>query len=79
MGMAFWVRRFVTVLAGAFVVIAAVQLLKGHPAAHAASEGLLWATVSAAVFVGARIAQSRRGRHCALCRDTPEMRGPPSG
>lgn len=79
MGIAFWIRRFLVVFAGAFVAIAAMQLLKGRTAVHAATEGLIWATVSAAVFVAARMLQSRRGRHCALCRDTPEMRGTPRG
>lgn len=77
MGIGFWVRRFVVVFAGAFVVIATAQVLKGHAAPQAAGEGLVWASVSASVFVAARIVQARRGRHCALCRDTPEMRGTP--
>lgn len=74
MGMAFWVRRFVVVFAGAFVVIAAGQLLKDHTAGHSAREGLVWAAVSTSIFIAARLHQSRQGRHCTLCRDTPEMR-----
>jgi len=74
MGIAFWIRRFAVVFAGAFVVIAAAQLLKGRTAMHAATEGLVWAAVAASIFVAARLIQSRRGRHCALCRDTPQMR-----
>lgn len=79
MGMAFWIRRFVVVLVGAFVVIAAGQLLRGHTPEQAATQGLVWAAVSTAVFIAARIHQSRQGRHCALCRDTPEMRRAPRG
>ncbi len=77
MGIAFWVRRFVVVFAGAFVVIATAQGLKGHPKAQAAGVGLVWAAVSATVFVASRIVQSRRGQHCELCRDTPQMQKPP--
>lgn len=73
MGTAFWIRRFLAVFAGAFVVIAGVALLKGHGAEASALHGLLWGALSAALFTGSRIYQSRRGVHCAICRDTPEM------
>lgn len=73
MGIGFWIRRFLTVLAGAFAVICAAQLLKGHGLMYSASQGLFWAIVAAAVFTGSRIYQSRRGQHCAICKDTPEM------
>jgi hypothetical protein len=74
MGAAFWIRRFILVWTAAFVLIAGAQALKGH-LAYALTQGLLWATISAAVFIGGRLYQSRRGQHCAICRDTPEMRG----
>ncbi len=74
MGTMFWIRRFLLVFTGAAVVIAAVQLLKGHGVAYALSQGLAWAAISSTVFTSARLFQARRGRHCALCRDTPEMR-----
>ena len=73
MGAVFWIRRVVLVFGGAWVVIVGAQLLKGHTIAYAAVQGLLWTAISATVFTGARIFQSRQGRHCALCRDTPEM------
>jgi len=75
MGAVFWIRRFIVVFAGAFLVIAGVQLLKGHTLAYSGTQGAIWAIVSATVFIAARINQSRRGQHCAICRDTPEMRG----
>jgi hypothetical protein len=75
LGRLFWIRRYLTVFAIAFAVIAVVQLLKGHTNRYAVVQGLVWATISATVFTGSRIWQSRRGRHCALCRDTPEMQG----
>ena len=73
MGTVFWIRRFVLVFGGALVAIVGAQLLKGHTIAYAAVHGLLWAAISATVFTGARIFQSRQGQHCVLCRDTPEM------
>lgn len=76
MGTAFWIRRFLRVLVLAGVVIAIAQWVKGHPLQVAAAEGLIWGAISASVFTVARIYQSRRKQHCAICKDTPEMAQP---
>ena len=75
MGAAFWIRLFILVWTAAFVLIAGAQTLKGHDLPYALTQGLLWATISAGIFTGGRLYQSRRGQHCAICQDTPEMRG----
>ena len=74
MGKAFWIKRFLAVLIGAFVVISAAQMLKGHDWQYSAMQGAIWGVITATVFTVARIFQSRRGQHCAICEDTPEMR-----
>jgi hypothetical protein len=74
MGAAFWVKRFLTVLMIVGIVVCAAQWLRGHDFAYAAIQGALWGPIAAAVFTIARIYQSRRGQHCAICKDTPEMR-----
>lgn len=74
MGTTFWIRRFFLVFAAAFVVIAGAALMKGHALEDAVMQGLLWGAASAALFTGSRIWQSRRGIHCAICKDTPEMK-----
>ena len=74
MGATFWIRRFLAVFVVAACVIAGVQWLKGHALAWSVEQGVPWALVSATVFTGSRFWQACRGRHCALCRDTPEMR-----
>lgn len=79
MGASFWVKRFVVVLASAWAIISSAQLLQGESLAYSASQGLLWAAISASIFTGARIYQSRKKQHCALCRDTPEMVEPARG
>ena len=79
MGKAFWIRRSLSVFALAFLVIAAAQFLKGHKLAYAATQAALWSLVASTVFTASRIYQSRRGQHCALCRDTPEMHSDNSG
>lgn len=74
MGTAFWLRRFTTVFALAFVVIAASQwLLRGRTPADAALQGAIWAAIAASVFTATRIYKSRRGEPCALCNDTPGL------
>ncbi len=72
MGPVFWIKRFFLVMSGAFVVISAAQWLKGHGLEYALTQGAIWGAISASIFVSARIYQSRRGVHCAICKDTPE-------
>jgi hypothetical protein len=61
-------------LTGAFVLISAAQMLRGHDVEYAATQGAIWGAISAAVFTVARLRQASRGEHCAMCKDTPEMR-----
>jgi hypothetical protein len=74
MGTAFWIRRFLLVFVFAFIAIAGAQFfLRGRPIEPSITHGLLWAVVAAGIFTATRIYRSRRGQHCAICRDTPEM------
>jgi len=73
-GTAFWIKRFLVVLAGAWAIICLAQMLRGHDFAYSATQGAIWGTVGATIFTVARFRQARKGQHCALCRDTPEMR-----
>ncbi|MFA6954410.1 MAG: hypothetical protein WC538_00910 [Thermoanaerobaculia bacterium] len=73
MGKAFWIRRFFTVLLGAFVVITGAQLLRGHDLTHSMIEGAIWGAIAALVFTTSRYVQARKGQHCAICKDTPEL------
>jgi len=76
MGISFWIRRFFTVLAGAFLVIAIGQFLRHH--AFSLRETLFWAALSAAIFTAGRIYHSRRGEQCVLCNDIPQKTPTPS-
>jgi hypothetical protein len=73
MGTAFWIKRFLTVLVGAFLVICAAQMLKSHDLYYAATQGAIWGIITATVFTVARLYRSGKGQHCAICGDTPEM------
>ena len=70
------IRGFLVVLAGAFIVIAGVQLLKGNSVEYAAPEGLLWSMITAVVFTVARAYRLRKGQYCAVCGDLPPMSAP---
>jgi len=72
-GTTFWIKRFLTVLVGAFAIIGTVQMLKGHDLPYSVTQAALWGVITATVFTVGRLYHSRRGRHCAICRDTPEM------
>ena len=74
MGTAFWIKRYLVVQAGAFAIICAAQLLKGHDLEYSATQGAIWGVISSVIFIAVRIHKSRKKQHCALCRDTPEMR-----
>jgi len=77
MGIAFWIKRYLVVLLGAFAIICAAQLLKGHDLEYSATQGAIWGAISATIFIGVRYWRASRNQHCALCRDTPEMREEP--
>lgn len=74
MGVLFWLRRFLLIFCIAFTVIVSAHLLRGHELMYSLSESLLWAMISANIFVFTRIYHSRKGRYCALCNDIPESR-----
>lgn len=79
MGTAFWIKRFLVVLAGAFVLICAAQLLRGHELSYSATQAGIWSTIAATIFIVTRLVRARRGQHCELCRDTPQMNEDASG
>jgi len=74
MPLSFWIKRFVTVFLGAFALLLIAGSLRGRTFATAAAESALWAGIAATIFLATRIYRSRKGQHCELCGDTPEMR-----
>jgi hypothetical protein len=69
----FWVKRFLTVLVGAATIIFIAQLLKGHSVAYSAPQAAIWGVAAAIIFTVTRFFRARRGQHCAICKDTPQM------
>ena len=70
----FWIKRFLTVAVGAFLVLLLAERLKGHGWRAALVFGAEWALISTAVFVATRVYYARKGVACALCKDMPEER-----
>lgn len=74
-GPVFWVKQFFAVLIGAFVVIAAAQLLKGRAASHADVHGAVLSVITAGVFTGVNFWRRRRGQRCVSRSRSPERKG----
>lgn len=72
MGTKFWVIRFLQVWGFAFLGILGGQLLIGRGGEQALTQALVWAPITAAVFVATRLYHIRRGRRCELCNDMPD-------
>lgn len=72
MGRSFWIKRFVVVTVIVFLVLMVAELVKGHGLEASLSFSAMWSLIAGSVFTGARIYHSRRGRYCAICRDSPE-------
>ena len=73
MGMLFWIRRFLFVLAVTFAIIFGSQMLKGHTLEFSLAHAGSWALLATSIFIAGRYYSAGKGRHCALCKDTPEM------
>lgn len=72
MATAFWVRRAATVFWMIAALLVAVSPLKGQALPGSLAFAAGWASVSTAVFIGARLYQSSRGHRCELCQDVPD-------
>ncbi|PWF43688.1 hypothetical protein [Massilia glaciei] len=62
-----WIKRFLLVGITVFLLLLVVNVIKGNHWQDAAQEALIWAAISAAVFVGAHYHRERKGLACALC------------
>ena len=61
----FWIRRFALVYLAALALIAGGQMARGRAAEEALTHGLLWALITAVVYIVGFAYRARRG--CATC------------
>jgi hypothetical protein len=73
MDVLFWMKRFLWVFCIAFTLIFCTHLLRDHALKNSLSESLVWAMISANIFISSRIYQSRKGIHCTLCPENPKI------
>jgi hypothetical protein len=74
MSLTFWIKRFLIVFSGVFVVLLAISVLRERALERLVGESALWAGISTAIFIATRVYRLRKGQHCELCGDTPELR-----
>ena len=70
MSLFFWVRRYFLALAAAFAIVAGAQALKGHSLCYAVLHGLIWAIITAAIYLAVAIYRFRKGCACAARGDS---------
>jgi hypothetical protein len=63
----YWIGQFVLAAATMNAVLVAIGLLRGEVFAQHWIENLAWATTAAAIFIGSRWWQARKGAQCAAC------------
>lgn len=68
----FWILRAIRVFTLVAILLFMVEILKGHDIQSALSFALLWSFIATAIFIATRLYHSSKGRHCALCNDTPD-------
>jgi hypothetical protein len=71
MPLSFWIRRFLTIFAGAFVILFVVGLAKGRPLRQVAVESAMWSAIASSLFIATRLYHLSKGRRCELCQDAP--------
>jgi len=72
MPVSFYFRRYLLAFVVSSIVIATAQVLKGHPLALAAPDGLLWGAISSAVYTSVLAYKLRS----SVCYTKSADRGP---
>jgi multisubunit Na+/H+ antiporter MnhG subunit len=65
----YWIGQFLLAAGTMFLLLAAVDLMRGDSLAATWPATLGWSAAAAAIFVGSRWHQASRGIGCAVCKD----------
>jgi len=65
----YWIGQFLLAAGTMFVLLAAVDLMRGDSLAAAWRQTLAWSAAAAAIFVASRWRQASKGVACAVCKD----------
>jgi hypothetical protein len=66
-----WLLQFVVVWPLLFLLLAAIQYVKGRELDYALTFGLLWSSLTLAIFFATRVYYFKRGMACKVCNDLP--------
>jgi hypothetical protein len=64
-----WIGQYLLAAGTMFLLLAAVDLMRGDSLHATWGPTLAWSLASAAIFIGARWRQASRNAPCALCKD----------
>jgi hypothetical protein len=62
-----WIGQYLIAVTSMFVLLLAIDLMRGELLARAWPSALAWAAVASAIFVGSRYRNMRRGIECGIC------------
>jgi hypothetical protein len=62
-----WIGQYLIAVTSMFVLLLAIDLMRGELPARAWPSALAWAAVASAIFVGSRYRNMRRGIECGIC------------
>lgn len=65
-----WIGQYLLAAGSMFALLLAVDMAQGTVFADAWVSALAWAATAAAIFIGSRYWQARKGADCAMCKDT---------
>ncbi|MEM8514980.1 hypothetical protein RCH14_004335 [Massilia sp. MP_M2] len=65
----YWIGQYLLATATMFLLLAAVDLMRGDSLAASWPGTLGWSAAAAAIFVASRWRQASRGLDCAVCKD----------
>ncbi|MFC0251846.1 hypothetical protein [Massilia consociata] len=66
-----WSGQYLLAASSMFMLLEVIDMLRGEAFGAAWRESLAWAVLAAAIFIGSRYYQAKRGAACAVCKDPP--------
>jgi hypothetical protein len=75
MRIGFWLKRGFYVFVIVMAILFCVELIKGHTIEQAIYFSLVWAGISAVIFILTRIYYVNKGINCQVCNDLPTEKG----
>jgi hypothetical protein len=64
-----WIGQYLLAASTMFGLLLAIDVAQGTRLADAWPGTLAWSAAAAAIFVGSRYRQARKGADCTLCKD----------